>query len=478
MEGEKDDLSDYLELGQKIPTNEKIYFGIGVLANTIIAGVVTLYLLDYYINIVKISYDLFIIANILYLLWNTINDVIFGYYGDRTRTKIGRRMPYIRYGAPFFALAFILFWFPFPGTAPGDLNSGQLFKFGQLVFGYIFFDTALTLVILSFVSLPPEMTESTKERNLISGYRTIFTLIGGITILFVPFILSLGLDSFRIFIVILGVFCMFAYVILSFKIKERKELYELSEQSKSESLIKEIAQSFKNKAFISFIVYNFAVIFATTMVVSFTPLFINIFGVNAGINSTIILIAIYSGNLLTVPIFLYFGKKIESRTIIIDTSLVCLFGIFFLFLIDFIFGLIELYWLIFALNGVLLGLGIFYYPFMSDAIDIDELNTDRRREAMHFGLNALLTKPAENLPAIIGASILMITGFIQSEIIIPQPASAIFGLKFMITVIPMVLSIILILSQLINPLKGDYLRDIKTQVLKLHEAKKNKKDNV
>lgn len=114
---------------------------------------------------------------------------------------------------------------------------------------------------------------------------------------------------------------------------------------------------------------------------------------------------------------------------------------------------------------------------MSDAIDIDELNTDRRRESMYFGLNALLTKPAENLPAIIGASILMITGFIQSEVIILQPASAILGLKFMITVIPMVLSIILILSQLINPLKGDYLREMKVQALELHEAKKNKKDN-
>lgn len=472
--GKKEDLSDYLTLGEKISISKKIYFGLGVLANTLITGVFTLYLLDYYINVIKIEYGLFIVANVIYLIYNTLNDVIFGYYGDRTRTKLGRRMPYIRYGAPLLALAFILFWFPFPGTAPGDLYSSQLFKFGQLVFGYIFFDTMLTIVILSFVALPPEMTESTKERNTISGYRTIFTLVGGITILFVPIVISMGLEFFRIFIVVLGVICMSFYLVLSFKIKERKQLYETS-KIRSLSLVKEIVQTFKNKAFISFLLYNFSVIYTQTMLISFTPLFINIFGVNSKINATIILIAIYAGNLITIPIFLHLGRKIENRRIIVYTSLASLAGIFTLFLIDILFNVIALYWIIFAIDGMLLGLGIFYYPFMSDAIDIDELHTNRRRESMHFGLNALLTKPAENLPAIIGASILAITGFIQSEKIIPQPSSAIFGLKFMITVIPMILSIILLLSQLINPLKGDYLKEMKSNLIKLHEQKESRK---
>ncbi|MBD3340598.1 MAG: hypothetical protein GF353_15935, partial [Candidatus Lokiarchaeota archaeon] len=219
------DSSNYLIKGHKVPTKEKTYFGIGVLANTIIVGVFTLYLLDYYINIVKIRYDLFIIANIIYLIWNTLNDIVFGYYGDRTRTKLGRRMPYIRYGAPFFALAFIIFWFPFPGSEPGNLQSGQIIKFIQLVFAYIFFDTTLTLVILSFVALPPEMTESTKERTSISLYRTIFTIIGGATTLIVPIIMSFGINAFRIFVIFLGIFCMSSYLIVSYGVKERKNLY-------------------------------------------------------------------------------------------------------------------------------------------------------------------------------------------------------------------------------------------------------------
>ena len=57
------------------------------------------------------------IAWIIFGVWNAINDPIFGVLEERTRTKIGRRIPYIRYGSFFFGLFFILSWFPFFGAS-------------------------------------------------------------------------------------------------------------------------------------------------------------------------------------------------------------------------------------------------------------------------------------------------------------------------------------------------------------------------
>ena len=90
---------------------------------------------------------------------------------------------------------------------------------------------------------------------------------------------------------------------------------------------------------------------------------------------------------------------------------------------------------------------------------------------MHFGVNALITKPAEQLPAIIGALILMITGYIQGGNAYMQPESAINGLKFMAAVVPLFFIIIILLSQVIHPLKGDYLKRMKQEVLDLHKLK-------
>ena len=45
---------------------------------------------------------------LIFGIWNIINDPIFGYISDKTRNKLGRRIPYIRYGAPLIALSYIL----------------------------------------------------------------------------------------------------------------------------------------------------------------------------------------------------------------------------------------------------------------------------------------------------------------------------------------------------------------------------------
>jgi GPH family glycoside/pentoside/hexuronide:cation symporter len=250
---------NYISLGQKVPKKEKTFFGFGVLADYLLAGIFGLYLTDYYINEVMISYELFIIAQMIYLVVNSLNDLIFGFYADRTRTKLGRRIPYIRYGAPIYVLAFIFLWFPLPGTYPGNPAEGQAMKFLQLMIGYVLFDTMLTVVILSLVALPPEMTESTSERATFSVYQTIFGSVGGILIFMVPSIQYLGWDVFRVFIVIVAIIAMFSFIILSFGVKERKQLYE--KEIYDQNLVKEIVLTLKNRSFISFLIFNFAVSF-------------------------------------------------------------------------------------------------------------------------------------------------------------------------------------------------------------------------
>ena len=137
------------------------------------------------------------------------------------------------------------------------------------------------------------------------------------------------------------------------------------------------------------------------------------------------------------------------------------------------FTLIEVM-VVVVILGILAAFMFFYYPYVSDSIDIDELNTENRREGMHFGINALVTKPAEQLAAIIGATILLLTGYIQGGNAADQPAAAINGLKFMGAVLPIIFTVIVIISQLINPCKGEFLKEMKEKIIQLHEEKKKK----
>jgi len=57
---------------EKISFEEKLCFGFGILANTILTGIVALYLNDYYINKIQIEYSL-IFETLLHSIFKSLN---------------------------------------------------------------------------------------------------------------------------------------------------------------------------------------------------------------------------------------------------------------------------------------------------------------------------------------------------------------------------------------------------------------------
>ncbi|MDW7992463.1 MAG: MFS transporter [Anaerolineae bacterium] len=107
--------------------------------------------------------------------------------------------------------------------------------------------------------------------------------------------------------------------------------------------------------------------------------------------------------------------------------------------------------------------------------DEDELRSGVRREGAFFGVNALLTKPAQSIALALIAFVLDATGFIPREatggMMAPQPPSAIFGIKALAGLIP---GLALILGAFLLqwfPLRGGYLAEVQERVLRLHAEK-------
>jgi len=108
--------------------------------------------------------------------------------------------------------------------------------------------------------------------------------------------------------------------------------------------------------------------------------------------------------------------------------------------------------------------------------DEDEIRSGVRREGAFFGINALLTKPAQSIALVLIAQVLVATSFVTREsnqgvLFLDQPASALFGIKTLVGLIP---GIAMLLGAVIlawYPLKGEYLREIQAKVLDLHAQK-------
>ena len=107
---------------ENLPLKLKLAYG-GLGAGINLPSQIAFSAITFFYNVILgLSAELIGIAWLLFSFWNAINDPIFGFIEDNTKSeKYGRRVPYIRFGAPVYGLVFILCWIPFV-----DQNSSLL----------------------------------------------------------------------------------------------------------------------------------------------------------------------------------------------------------------------------------------------------------------------------------------------------------------------------------------------------------------
>jgi GPH family glycoside/pentoside/hexuronide:cation symporter len=109
--------------------------------------------------------------------------------------------------------------------------------------------------------------------------------------------------------------------------------------------------------------------------------------------------------------------------------------------------------------------------------DEDELRSGQRREGAFFGINALITKPAQSIAIWVTPFILDRTNFVTratnaGEIFLNQPIEAIMGIKIFAGVIPGAACLLGALLLIWYPLRGERLVEVQRKVLVLHKEKK------
>ncbi len=132
---------------EKVPFVSRIGIAGADSAAAILQAMVGSSVLTYfYYNLLGLSANLISIVWLIFGIWNAVNDPLFGYISDRTKSNLGRRIPYIRYGAPIFVIGFILFWIEIPG-----LGNSQTALFLQMLLALFIFDSLYTAIATSLI---------------------------------------------------------------------------------------------------------------------------------------------------------------------------------------------------------------------------------------------------------------------------------------------------------------------------------------
>lgn len=450
----------------KLSLGYKIVWGIAALGTSFVSGVYGALLPIFYQDYLGLQARWIGIASTIYAIWNAINDPLFGYITDSTRSKRGRRIPYMRYTAPFLALTFILVWF-----APQRAGQGALFAW--MLTTMLLYDTAYTIVGLTYSALMPEVSESDAERNGLQISSSLFGLLGMILGFVVPDLFrpkAGDMPSFlplQLSMIGVGIFSATLIIITTLKVKERPEFHLVDEPLK---LWPAIRYTFTSKSFLILVAQNFMSILMQSLILG------GLFYVADYVLKTNVLVLIASlfipliiGVPLTSLIRQRFGV-VGAQQLLLITAGIALLAIIILpsALIPFCLAIA--------------GLGLAGPQTLSNVLfaqvaDEDELRSGVRREGAFFGVNALLTKPAQSVALALSPFILEQTGFVtreanQGQIYLNQPASAIWGIKALVGLIPGVALLLGALLLIWFPLRGNYLSEVQKKVLALHAQKR------
>jgi len=434
-------------------------FGTGIIS-TSYGGMLTIFYQDY----MGLSASWIATAAWIYAIWNAFNDPLFGFLSDKSRSKKGRRIPFMRYTAPFLGLTFILVWLVPP-------TSSDTMKFWWMLASMFLYDTAYTIIGLVYSALLPELTESDNERGSLSTYSSLFSLLGTIMGFLLPDIFRAGIVGTNYTSLYLGmggiglVGAIFIFI-TTLKVKERPEFTLVDEPL---PLWESIKYTFKSKSFLILASANFMSILMSSLVMGSLFYLADYVLLISGME---VIITFFLGIIAGVLLVNLIAKKIgmvQTQQFMLVMAGIALCLVTFLPPLGIMICLAVAG---FGLSGPLVITNVLF----AQVADEDELESGVRREAMFFGVNALLTKPAQSVALALVPWILELTAFqIRIDgVAQPQQADAQFGIKLFIGLIP---GIAILLGALIlhwYPLRGDKLNQMREKVLTLHAEKKVK----
>ncbi len=461
-----------LLFNDKIPAREKIAYGAAGSANVFLSGIGLGSINIFYIKVLHLDPALIAISWLLFIAWNMFNDPIIGVLQDKTKSKLGRRIPYLRYGAPIYALSFIWIWFPFT-------NIQEILFWNHLLMLFVF-DTLFSMMGLILYSMPAEMATSADERGSIMIYAVALGAIGTAGSIILP-IVFLGnvpnVEGFRITMVILGIISGAAIFISSYYIKEKK----YTQKEETLGFWESIKVTFKNKPFLIVEIAIFSTVIMQNVLTSYF-VFLFDYAVDVSMNLLNIILIIITLLILGISVY-WLNTKIEKygvKKLMIVGGIVAAIGFLILLILglnsnvnqfnrlDFSQIFIPLSCIIFGLIAALL----LNQPLMADCIDNDEVLTGKRRETTYSGVNALITKPAVSIGQAVFLWIIDFYGY-DENISDPllQNVNVATGVIVAFTLIPIICLIIAVIALFWFPLDGEDWKRQKKRLFEIHQQK-------
>jgi len=453
-------------MSERLPRRTKFVYGLGDLGFSLSSTILGAYFAIFLTDVVGIPAGTAAAAIFIGRSWDYVNDPIIGHISDRTRTRWGRRRPFLLFGSLPLALAFTMLWW----RPPWDSVLALAVYYAA---AYVLFDTVATFNYMPYFALTPELTTDYDERTSLTSYRVFFSILGSLIAFTIPLLV---VGSFRpenapkvlTMGAVFGLVSALPLLLVGLGTREREEYADQHRPSLRQSL--RAAQS--NRPFI-FGLLMFLTTWLAVEIVQATLLFFVKHAAQREPESDLIMATIFVTAIVALPVWQWASGRWGKRWAFIG-------GIAFWALVQIVLITITPATALapILVLCVLAGVGVsaahlLPWAILPDAVEWDEWKTGERHEGMFYSLTTLVQKVASSIAIPLTLLMLEVTGYIPNAA--QQPAGAVLGIRFVIGPVPAVLLCLGIAIAFFYPLSREQHRQI---VRELEERRSSRRTEV
>jgi GPH family glycoside/pentoside/hexuronide:cation symporter len=408
----------------------KFVYGSGDTGFSLTTTIIGAYFAIFLTDVVGIAPGVAAAAIFIGRSWDYINDPIIGHISDRTRTRWGRRRPYLLFGGFPFVLTFLMLWWIPPWE-------NVILQAAYYAVAYILFDAAATFLYMPYFALTPEMTSDYDERTSLTTYRMFFSILGSLLAFTVPLMIIKNFtpeNATRVLTmaILFGVISILPFFPVFFTTRERPEYLEQEKPTLRQAL-----RSAKNNRPFIYGLILFLMTWVSVEIVQAILIFYIKYVVQRESDSDLIMGTIFVTAILALPLWAWVSRRWSKRWAYIA-------GIAFWAAVQLVLITVTpatSLWLILILC-VLAGIGVasahvLPWAIIPDAIEWGEYQTGERHEGMYYSLITLTKKAAASFAVPLALLLLDLTGYVP--IVSEQPASALWGIRIIMGPIPAIL---------------------------------------
>ncbi len=437
----------------KVAIGQKIAFGLGMLANQMFPAALGIFIV---ILIENLGFPGWMLGMIYFIpkLFDAITDPIMGFITDNTKSKWGRRRHYVFIGAIIMGVSFALMW--------------QLYSQNTVTYNFIYFMIfslafylGLTIFSVPYVAMGYEMSDDFHERTEIMATAQ---LIGQLAWVIAPWfwvimgdksMFSSGEVATRTLAVYVAIGCSILAIMPALFLKSKSTLNENYEPltlknigSSFDLIIAGFKDALKIIPFRKLCIATFLIFNAFNTVAGFSYFIIKYYLFSKSPESFGIWPTLFGSvgaivtTLLVIPIVSKMSKIIGKKKAFILSQSISIIG-YILFWFLFVPG--KPHYFLFALPFFSFGIGSLFTLMMSmtsDVIDIDELNTGKRREGIFGAIYWWMVKFGLAIAGLLSGLILT---FIEFKSGAPtQTPQTMFELRLFFSLVPILGTLIAI----------------------------------